>query len=233
MQNLLHSLKQFSIITITTFAISLTVAHPSPAQSYTITPNDSILATGTMDIETSYDIVQTNNYPDTIFLYWEKVSAVLPDQWVALICDNNLCYNGLLQGGNMDSMFQGHDGLLSVHVTPHANAGKAIIRYAVWDISNASLKDTLTWVINANPTGISPLTQNSTIIFISGNNLVVQNNDRQLTHIRVSNLEGRILLESSLTDNKMLFYVSNFSTGTYFVQATGTNRTFTRKVLIQ
>jgi len=233
MKNFLLSLKHTPVIILTTIVISLIVASTCRAQSFTNVPNDSIIGTGTMDLEEFYDILQKDNSSDTILLHWEKVSSVLPDQWIALICDNNACYGSLLQGGNMLPVDQGQDGMLSVHVTPHVNAGMAIIRYAVWDISNAALKDTLTFIITAYQTGINSLNQNPTVISVSGNELVVQKNDPQLTHLRVCNLEGRILLESSLPSNNMLFDVSNFPTGIYFVEASGTNSIFTRKILIQ
>ena len=233
MKKLLLSLKQLRIIAITTIAISAIGANTCQSQSFTNVPNDSVVATGTMDVETIYDIIQKDNSSDTIFLHWQKVSAVVPDQWVVLICDNNLCYSGLMQGGSMDTMWQGMDGLLSVHITPHANAGTAIVRYAVWDINNPALRDTLTWMITAWQTGINSLGQYPTTIFTSGSQLVVLKNDPVLTHIRVYNLQGRIVLESPLTSNEVLFDVSNFSTGIYFVRALGANTIFTRKILIQ
>jgi len=233
MKNILLSLKQLTVISILTIAISTLATHTCQSQTFTNFPNDSIVATGTMNVEAMYDIIQMDNSYDTLILHWQKVSASLPSGWTALICDNNLCYNGLLQGGIMDTVTTVLNGLLSVHVAPHVNPGIGIIRYEVWDESYPSLRDTLTWIINANPIGINSVDQNPTIIFISGNNLVVQRNDPQVNRLRLCNLEGRILLESPLADNKMSFDVSQFSTGVYFAEAIGTNSIFTRKILIR
>ena len=233
MKNALLNLKSFAIIFTTIIFISLISERTCKAQSFTNTPNDSIIGTGTMDISDFYNIFQEDNSSDTIFLHWEKVSAQLPDQWEGYICDNFTCWGDLHQSGNMDSVWQNKDGMLSVHFTPHINAGTAIVRYAVWDISNPAIKDTLTWIITAYQTGISSLNQSAPIIFVSGNELVIQKSDPQLTSICICNMEGRILFESVLNSNNTSLEVSNLPTGIYFIEAIGENKIFSRKILIQ
>src|ERR1043165_7985162 len=91
MKNALLNLKSFAIIFTTIIFISLISERTCKAQSFTNTPNDSIIGTGTMDISDFYNIFQEDNSSDTIFLHWEKVSAQLPDQWEGYICDNFTC----------------------------------------------------------------------------------------------------------------------------------------------
>jgi hypothetical protein len=43
-----------------------------------------------------------------------------------------------------------------LHITAHVNYGTATVRYAVWDIANPEIKDTLTYILTISATlGIS------------------------------------------------------------------------------
>src|SRR5882672_11125221 len=88
-----------SIISNTAIILFLSVS--CEAQTFTNVPNDSVVGTAPMDEATVFDIVQNNTQPDTIILSWAKVSASVPDQWMALICDNQVCYPDLHQGSTM------------------------------------------------------------------------------------------------------------------------------------
>jgi len=233
MKHLRHFFRQPGAILITAIAIILFVSSNCRAQSFTNVPNDTIIATGTMDVADFYNISQQDNSADSIYLQYEKVSVVLPDQWEALICDNITCFIDLAQSGDMAAVSPGQDGFLSLHVTPHLNPGTAIIRYAVWDISNPVLRDTLTWIISVGETGINSLSQSATSIFISGNQLMVQKSDPAITRIQIFNLEGKTFVESSFTGNEISLDVSNFMSGVYLVEARDSKTIFTRKIFIQ
>src|SRR5580765_5952300 len=92
---------------ISTIVIVIAVSVGCKAQSFTNVPNDSIVDTAPMDEPTVFDIVQNNTQPDTVILSWEKVSASVPDQWQALICDNNVCYPDLHESSTMLPVYTG------------------------------------------------------------------------------------------------------------------------------
>lgn len=217
---------------ISTAAIIIAVSVCCKAQTFTNVPNDSIVAAGSIDEAVVYDIAQIGNIPDTIILSWEKVSAVVPDSWEALICDNKVCYPDLHEGSTMLPVYNGQNGLMSLHVTPHQNEGMAIIRYAVWDNNNPTVIDTLTWIISVFQTGINAVQQNPFDIFISGNELVIQKNDPVLNKIRIIDVNGSILKENSDNAMKISIDVSDLRQGIYLVEAMSNNLRFTRRIFV-
>ena len=136
----------FNSICYTVFLIAVT--NFAVGQNYAIIPNDSIEITGVLEDLQTLSIQQENAISDTIYLGWEKVSAIVPEFWEASVCDNSLCYASLLDSGLMNPVFPGEYGLLLIHCTPHVMGGTAIIRYCVWDLSDPDNKDTLTYTLH-------------------------------------------------------------------------------------
>jgi hypothetical protein len=130
------------------------------AQTYSLVPNDSISITGTFEDLQTLSIQQVNISSGTIQLKWKKVSESVPAMWDALVCDNAFCNTSLVDSGTMNSVIPGDYGFLLLHVTPHVNYGVATIRYAVWDATNAAMKDTLTFILTVNNTSGISTTEN-------------------------------------------------------------------------
>lgn len=122
------------------------------AQSYSNVPNDTINKVGMMEDLETLSIQQLNNTSGSIQLKWKKVSELVPANWDANVCDNAFCNTSLVDSGTMNPVHPTEYGLLLLHITPHITYGTAIIRYAVWDVANPSLKDTLTYILTVNAT---------------------------------------------------------------------------------
>jgi Secretion system C-terminal sorting domain len=131
-------------------AVLLTAAGNSFSQTFSNTPNDTINMVGLMEDLETLTIQQLNISSNTIQLKWKKVSVSVPALWDASVCDNSICYTSLVDSGTMNPVNPPDYGFILLHVTPHVNYGTAVIRYAVWDISNPSLKDTLTFILTVN-----------------------------------------------------------------------------------
>src|SRR5262245_50787791 len=98
--SLIHNLipmKKFILLPL----LIITLKFPVSAQSYSVSPNDSIVTDVPFDEQTILDILQNNLLSDTLWLSWQKINAVVPSGWQALICDNNTCYGDLKDNGNM------------------------------------------------------------------------------------------------------------------------------------
>lgn len=122
------------------------------AQSYLNIPSDTINIVGMMEDLETLSIQQQNISTDTIRLQWEKVSESVPALWEASVCDNRVCNTSLVDGGTMNPINPADYGFLLMHITAHVNYGTAVIRYAVWDMANPTLKDTLTYILTINAT---------------------------------------------------------------------------------
>ncbi len=103
------------------------------------------------DLET-LSIQQLNISTNNITLMWKKIYESVPPIWEASVCDNAFCNTSLVDNGIMNPIFPNDFGLLLLHITPHVNYGTAVVRYAVWDIANPALKDTLTYILTVNTT---------------------------------------------------------------------------------
>ncbi|MEO8087154.1 MAG: multicopper oxidase domain-containing protein [Bacteroidota bacterium] len=132
----------------------------SIAQTYTISPDDTIQLTGVFEDLQTLSISQINNSADTLNLMWRKISESVPSNWNATVCDNSICYTTLVDSGSMNPVLPFDYGFILLHITPHVSYGTAKIRYSVWDINNPGSIDTLTFILTVkagNPLFIPPL----------------------------------------------------------------------------
>ncbi|MFN8324125.1 MAG: T9SS type A sorting domain-containing protein [Chitinophagales bacterium] len=134
--------------TFLTVAVFTTATVFCFSQSYSITPNDTVEITGYLEDLQTLTISQTLATGDSIFLKWKKVSESVPFNWEATVCDNKVCYTSLVDSGAMNAITATENGFLLLHITAHVNYGTAIIRYAVWDVTNSSVRDTLTFILH-------------------------------------------------------------------------------------
>lgn len=144
-------MKNFQNMVLSVAAI-LAATDFSFAQYFSNVPNDTINMVGMMEDLETLSIQQLNTSNKAITLKWQKVSESVPSVWEASVCDNITCNTSLVDSGTMNPVNPADYGLLLLHITPHVNYGKAIVRYAVWDIANPVLKDTLTYILTVTAT---------------------------------------------------------------------------------
>lgn len=202
-------------------ALILSAAGFSFAQTYSIVPNDTISVYGVFEDLETLIIQQHNNSTSTINLKWEKVSESVPASWVATVCDNSVCYPSLVDSGMMNPVSPAGDGFLLLHVTPRLNYGTAIIRYSVWDDASPAVKDTLTFIIIADPTaGISD-TENKFTFSIYPNpatdRINITSNLQQGFRYLISDALGKEVEKGFSSTNSFLVAMENFPDGIYRV----------------
>ena len=194
---------------------------PAMAQSYSLTPNDTINITGLLEDLQTLSIQQVNTSPDTIQLQWEKVSESVPPLWDAVVCDNVLCYTSLADSGLMNPVIPTDYGFLLLHITPHVNLGTAIVRYAVWDTANAGMKDTLTFMLTAvNATGIEETSsQNLFCIYPNPANETFTLDVRSLSDYEyiITDAAGKEMERGNVTPGKKSISISAWKKGLYSV----------------
>lgn len=209
--------------------IIFATTHALQAQNYNLSPGDSIVSTAEFDDLTVYNILQNNISSDTLWLSYEKIMADIPSQWEAVSCDNVNCYTYLKESGDMNPVPVDDYGLMSIHLTPHINPGTAFIQYAVWETNNISLRDTLTWIISAELTGIENESASLFSWYLADEQLFLQNADR----IRLINLHGEILVDEKARSPFEVIDLSQFPTGIYIVEASNNTFQKTKKIFLK
>ena len=120
------------------FVNAITFAY---GQSYSITPNDSIVSNTSFNTTTHFDIQQNNLTAGSLVFSWQLVALNFPAGWTASLCDNANCYGGFPAGGTMDTVFTGNNGFISIGINPDTITGTALIQYVVWEASTPTQVD--------------------------------------------------------------------------------------------
>jgi len=96
---------------------------------------------------TDCSIYMKNIGTGSLKIAYEKVSADYPAGWDVSFCDNRNCFFTFRDKDTFTAMAPGEKASMKITVFPKGNADTAIVKYAVWDVNNPSLKDTLTFNI--------------------------------------------------------------------------------------
>lgn len=202
-------------------------------QSYTHSPNDTIIANANLDFYSVFNITQLHPTNDTLYFKWNKVSASVPSTWEVSICDNGHCNTSLVDSGAMDPVYIGDIGLMSLHVNPHFETGTAIIRYSIYATNTPLQVDTLTWIITASgATGISTINYLQPSISINNQTLYLNNIDKQFTSLQIIDINGQIIYQTSIQDKKEQRYIPLIHSPFVVVQLNGNRVSHKQKISI-
>ena len=217
-------------------AVLLAAANILSGQSYTLSPNDSIVKQGMMEDLETLSIEQLNTSNDTLILKWQKVSEAVPASWEAGVCDNSFCNTTLIDSGTMNPVLPGEYGLLLIKITPHVNFGTARVRYAVWDAAIPAKKDTLTYILKTeNSLALHPTeyTFNRSFYPNPANSTVyILGNDEKGFHYSLTDASGKVVLSGVSKARSMAENIAELPSGVYSLAVYSINNTSTIKKLI-
>ena len=202
------------------------------AQSFTNSPNDTVIVNGIMEDLETLIINQVNSTTSTLYLEWQKVSESVPALWEASICDNRICNTSLVDSGTMNPISPADFGFLLLHITAHVNYGTAIIRYAVWDINSPMLKDTLTFLMNVTPTGIATTNLETPHVWYAVNKIHLQNIHENYSLLSINNLNGMEVFSTNINKQNEI-YLPTLPTSIYIIRLSGKQKQFLQKISIQ
>lgn len=206
----------YLVLSVATFFLATDISF---AQTYAIVPNDTVEVIGVMNDLETLTISQNNLSTDSLFLKWEKVSESVPANWEAAICDNSFCNATLVDSGMMDPVIPNDYGFLLLHITAHVNGGTAIIRYAVWDITNPSLRDTLTFIMTVNSASGLHSNEEANSFQISPNpakgSLFVVTNLAKGFFFLITDLTGKEILKGITNEKAIILSTKNIRNGVY------------------
>lgn len=208
------------------------------AQSYSNIPNDTIDMVGMMEDLETLSIQQLNTSTDTIQLKWVKVSESVPVAWESNVCDNQICYTSLVDSGSMNPINPADYGFLLLHITAHVNYGTAVIRYAVWDIANPVLKDTLTYILTVSATSGIAEAENKNAFSIFPNpakeNINIISKLQTGFQFLITDVSGKEIEKGISKTNSVSVSTENLPNGLYTVSIFTENKIInTKQFLIQ
>lgn len=210
-------------VSVVAFMGTMDIAY---SQNYTLSPDDTLTKTGTFDDLETLSIQQINTSQDTIHLKWKKIHEDVPPYWDATVCDNVNCYTSLVDSGTMNPVYPGEYGFILLHITPRQTFGTAIIRYAVWDINNASKQDTLTFILTVNPvSGFTEIQLRSGVFAYpnpTNKNVELLFADNRSYELKLFDLSGKLALHTTCKQNCIL-PLSHLNDGVYTLVATTEN----------
>ena len=189
------------------------------------------------DLET-LSIQQFNTTTDTIHLQWQKVSEIVPLLWEASVCDNQICNTTLVNNGTMNPVIPNEYGLLLLHITAHVNYGTATVRYAVWDIANPAMKDTLTYILTVSATSGINEAENKNAISIFPNpakeSINIVSKLQTGFQFLITDVSGKEIEKGISKTNSIAVNTQNLQNGVYTVSIFTENKFInTKQFLIQ
>ncbi|MBK7763686.1 MAG: hypothetical protein IPI46_09975 [Bacteroidetes bacterium] len=202
-------------------------------QSYTHSPNDTIIANANLDFYSVFNITQLHPTNDTLYFKWNKISASVPSTWEVSICDNGHCNTSLVDSGAMDPVYIGDIGLMSLHLNPHFESGTAIIQYSIYTTISPLQVDTLTWIITATgSTSIPNFDYLQPTISINNQTLYLNNIDKQFTSLYINDLNGNIIYQTTIGGNKEQHYIPYINSPFVIVKLIGNKIPHQQKITI-
>lgn len=220
---------------ILSVAALLAAPYFSSAQAFSNSPNDTFEIVGYMEDLQTLTISQLNNTSDTLYFKWQKVSESVPANWEASVCDNRVCYTTLKDSGTANPVLPGDSGYILLHLTAHVSYGTAIVRYAIWEINNPGLKDTLTFIMTVNgPAAIKEEGECAFTIFPNPTSGILHFNfsDDQEHEISIFNSTGAKIYSYASAGN-FSFSTADLANGIYCISIKSNNRLFTQKIIKQ
>jgi len=210
---------------------------------------DFVYATGQHRIDTvinenyeSYQIEVVTPSPENITFKWELVSNSFDPAWSTAVCDYTNCYVGFPSSATMTAitsseMAAGTYGFIKCNITCGLNYGDGKVEIYVYDASNYSRGDTVSFDIHwpAPSTGVG---ENALSISTYPNpvtdQLTVSNESPLEGELVIVNILGKVVYNkrmNAMTTDRIDF--SSMSTGTYMVRLNSDDGTSVTKKVIK
>lgn len=199
------------------------------SQNYNITPNDSQSAEVALDELVTLSIQLQNNSSDTLNIAWAEIAQQISPEWNAQVCDNNVCFDSLVNSSLMLPVIPGEYGLILLHVTPHIEFDTAVVRYKVWEIQNPTMSDTLTFIIACNAySGLDETHRSFSLTqSMDSETLILLPDTDEPFQVILTSMNGAVLLNEDF-QGQTSFDLSNYSPGIYLLHT----RSLTRNIVL-
>ncbi len=221
---------KLSLVLLAGLIVSIT--NHTMAQSYTNSPGDTILSNANLDDVSVYNFIQTHPTFDTLFFKTYTQSVSMPPTWEASLCTSGNCFTSLVDSADFGPIMPGDDGLVSLHINPHFEAGTAIIRYLLFANNSPAQIDTLTWIITAGALSAPIQEYQKPTMYAAGEFLYVNHLDDRYTKLCIIDLNGKLICQYNLSTYQSPFYLPSLCTSHVIINLIGKNKTFKQKMYV-
>lgn len=173
---------------------------------------------------TDCSIYMKNIGTGSLKIAYEKVSADYPAGWDVSFCDNRNCFFSFRDKDTFTAMAPGEKASMKITVFPKGTADTAIIKYAVWDVNNPSVKDTLTFNIMVRWSAgnyLSCMPQQA--IFPVPANRYLQVNTLAVSVVEIRSLSGQFISRTYPASEWTQLDITDLTAGSYVVLLKGNN----------
>ena len=203
-------------------------------QNFTVTPNDTVLTSINSNESKEAEIDVHNSLGHSISVTWEVMVNTLPSCWTTQLCDNATCFTVLPSSHQMDSIVTASLGYLKLTVTLHEYGGSGVLQLYVYETSNPSAGDTVTFIVNGPATncplglkttesskrdaGVYPNPVSSELFYRNGSMA-------SFNRFEIFNVIGNQVMSGTLNEYQRFIAVSDLSPGVYLVRFATTQGT--------
>ena len=232
-QNLYPMKKILLLSILLTITCGITVAQ----KRYVISPSHTLTGTAEFGVYTNFKIYQDNVSQDTLILKWKLLSDDLVTGWDYSSCAFGTCYAFIPDSlCTMNPIPPGEIAFLSLTLDPQNIKGTGKATLYLYDAQNPSVKDTITFIINAQEAnGIHDYSLSDALKIYPNPatetlNVEIEQAYSDKASIQIFNLLGKSVYSSTLnsTDRNRI-NIQSLPSGIYFVRVDNGNGVATKK----
>lgn len=173
---------------------------------------------------TDCSIYMKNISKVSLKIAYEKVSADYPAGWDVSFCDNRNCFFSLRDKDTFTAMAPGEKASMKITVYPKGSADTAVVKYAVWDVNNPAVKDTLTFNIMVRwSAGIQLSCMPQPAIYPIPAKSHLQVNTTGANYIEIRNISGQTVGHYLPNAEWTRLDIAELLAGSYFILLKGDN----------
>ena len=192
------------------------------AQELSYSPGMTIEKTVSLNYYDTEYIFIDNFSEHPIDLYFELVSANIPEAWSATGCTNMICYIKIPDQGMLGTVGDGSQAYLSINLAANETAGDGEIRYRIYSPQFPGMSDTISFVYHAEES-IAAAPQPWARIQVAQQVITVfLENEAVETTLAVFDLNGNRVLHTPL-EAITSYSMATLTSGVYIVHVSAEN----------
>lgn len=214
------------------------VGFVAKAQAYTLNPGPVVNGTVVLNDYMFMEIRMVHTGADTLRFEYALLGNTCNPTWEMSMCDYQSCYPLIPNSGTMDPAPAGQDGFLKITMNPHSDGGTGQVRFKVWEASNPSHSDTLTFNIDAVTAVGTEVTQPQFTIYPNPSadwiHIDMGAHLRSAGEFMLYASDGKLAGKAAMPlDGKLTYPVGNLSKGIYLVRIVDRDREYQSRIMVK
>lgn len=209
------------------------------AQTFHVTPANTVNTTVDINHSVEVYIHFTNNFQTGIDLVWETTNSVYPSNWFMSVCDNKSCYTLPHLRDSMATVSAQDSGFLKVQCVPNGTVGSGTLTFHVYDMNSPVSSANVTFNFEATEVVAVTNAQLEEQFTISPNpandfvRLSARGSQLDKGKIALMDLRGQIVSTQEVNAVQSAdVRVADLAPGIYMLRYESKNGTMTKKVVV-